>query len=268
MFRDSPVAVPYSFENTKFPTIKHKMRTLIKNHKEALAAHELAWTRMTECQKTTFTLFRKGNQVWLDSRNMKIIYHKKIAPKWERPFTITEVIGPVMYSWKITKKSNFHSFPTKITQNHLFWIVSTGQMTQNYQKYHSQYLQNTLETFLASVLQVHQKIHFHLFNVVAVNSTKTDLVILILGLNAIVIIHFWVLVFSFQFPIIIHNVLWLLSLLLWTGIMTLVYLTSAMPYELLVKFNESMVTFISFSFFILLYPFLISYNFNSAFIDL
>ena len=48
MFGDTPVAVPLSFENTKFPTIEDKMRTLIRNREEALAAHELARTRMIE----------------------------------------------------------------------------------------------------------------------------------------------------------------------------------------------------------------------------
>ena len=31
MFRDSPIAIPYSFENTKYPAIEEKMKTLIKN---------------------------------------------------------------------------------------------------------------------------------------------------------------------------------------------------------------------------------------------
>ena len=42
MLGDTPIAIPLSFENTKFPTIEDKMRTLIRNREEALAAHELA----------------------------------------------------------------------------------------------------------------------------------------------------------------------------------------------------------------------------------
>ena len=58
-------------------------------------------------QKSTFVPFKKGDKVWLDSRNLKTMYHKKMKPKQEGPFTITEVLGPVTYrlqlptSWRI-----------------------------------------------------------------------------------------------------------------------------------------------------------------------
>ena len=60
-----------------------------------------------ERQKSTFTPFKKGDRIWLDTRNLKTNHHKKIAPKQEGPFEITDVIGPVTYwinlpeSWKI-----------------------------------------------------------------------------------------------------------------------------------------------------------------------
>ena len=107
MFGESPIAVPLSFENTKYPTMEERMRTLIWNREEALAAHELARSRMAERRKSTFVPFRKGDRVWLDSRNLKTIYHKKMKPKQEGPFVITEVMGPVTYrvqlpaSWRI-----------------------------------------------------------------------------------------------------------------------------------------------------------------------
>ena len=107
MFGDTPVAIPLSFENTKFPNIEGKMKTLIKNREEALAAHELARARMIDRRKSTFTPFKQGDRVWLDTRNLKTNYHKKIGPKREGPFEITKVIGPVTYqlalprSWKI-----------------------------------------------------------------------------------------------------------------------------------------------------------------------
>ena len=81
MFGDSPIAIPHSFENTKYPAIKEKMKTLIKNREEALAAHEIARARMMERRKSTFTPFAKGDRVWLDTRNLKTNHHKKIAPK-------------------------------------------------------------------------------------------------------------------------------------------------------------------------------------------
>ena len=35
MFRDMPIAIPLSFENTKFPTVEDKIRMLIRNREEA-----------------------------------------------------------------------------------------------------------------------------------------------------------------------------------------------------------------------------------------
>ena len=61
MFRESPVAIPLSFESTKYPTIEDKMKTLLRNQQEALAAHELARSRMTDQQRSTFTPFKKGD---------------------------------------------------------------------------------------------------------------------------------------------------------------------------------------------------------------
>lgn len=107
MFGESPLAIPISFENTKYPSVKDKMKTLIRNREEALAAHELARSRMMERRKSTFTPFKKGDKVWLDSRNLKTMYHKKMKLKREGPFLITEVIGPLSYrlqlpySWRI-----------------------------------------------------------------------------------------------------------------------------------------------------------------------
>ena len=40
------VAIPLSFENTRYPTIEEKMKKLIQEREEALAAHELARSRM------------------------------------------------------------------------------------------------------------------------------------------------------------------------------------------------------------------------------
>ena len=45
--------------------------------------------------------------MWLDTRNLKTAYHKKMSPKCEGPFEISEVLGPVIYqlnlpiSWRI-----------------------------------------------------------------------------------------------------------------------------------------------------------------------
>ena len=85
------------------------MNGLIKNREEALAAHELARTRMTERRRTTFTPFKRGDKVWLNIRNVRTNYHKKIAPKREGPFEIVKVIGPVTYQLKLPETWKIHN---------------------------------------------------------------------------------------------------------------------------------------------------------------
>ena len=105
----TPVAIPLSFENTKYLTIEEKMQNLIKQQEEALAAHELARNRMAARRQDTFVPFKKGQKVWLDSRNLKTSYHKKIRPKWEGPFEIEEVLGPVTYQLKLPTSWKVHN---------------------------------------------------------------------------------------------------------------------------------------------------------------
>jgi hypothetical protein len=57
------------------------MKQLISDRKEALAAHELARTSIANRKQLKFTPFKKNQKVWLDTRNLKISHHKKIAPK-------------------------------------------------------------------------------------------------------------------------------------------------------------------------------------------
>jgi hypothetical protein len=70
---------------------------MMADQDEALATHELARTRMAKRRQNMFIPFTIGQQVWLDTRNMKTNYHKKMAPKQEGPFEIEEVLGPVTY---------------------------------------------------------------------------------------------------------------------------------------------------------------------------
>ena len=70
---------------------------MINDREEALATHELARTRIANRKQSNFTPFEKNQKVWLDTRNLKMNHHKKIAPKQEGPFEIKEVLGPVTY---------------------------------------------------------------------------------------------------------------------------------------------------------------------------
>jgi hypothetical protein len=98
---ESPKALPLTYENTKFPSIDNEIKQMMTNWDKALAAHELAWARMAERRWNTFTPFTVGQKVWLDTQNMKTNYHKKMAPKWEGPFKVEEVLGPVTYRLKL-----------------------------------------------------------------------------------------------------------------------------------------------------------------------
>ena len=77
-----------------------------RHWEEALAAHELARTRMI---KSNFIPFKQGNKVWLDTRNLKTNHYKKIGPKQEGPFEITKVIGLVTYQLKLPKTWKIHN---------------------------------------------------------------------------------------------------------------------------------------------------------------
>jgi len=159
MFGESPITLLLSFENTKYPAIEDRMKTLIKNRKEALAAHELARTCMADRRKSTFIPFKKGDKVWLDSRNMKTQYNKKMKPKQEGPFIIAEVLGPVTYrlqlpsSWRIHNvfhatllrpykendiyESNFPELPTELENKEEVYevdlIINHRKRGQGYQ---------------------------------------------------------------------------------------------------------------------------------------
>ena len=73
------------------------MQNLIHDREEALAAHELAMRRIADRQKNTFTPFKVGDLVWLDTRNIKTTNNPKIGQQREGPFVISEVLGPLTY---------------------------------------------------------------------------------------------------------------------------------------------------------------------------
>ena len=109
MFGESPKAIPLTFENTKYPAVEERMKALLQNREEALASHELARSHMADRWKLTFVPFKKGDKVWLDSRNLKTTYHKKMKPKREGPFIITEVLGPVTYRLQLPTSWQIHN---------------------------------------------------------------------------------------------------------------------------------------------------------------
>src|ERR1700733_14656723 len=64
---------------------------------------------MIDRRKDMFIPFKKGDKVWLDTRNMKTSYHKKMAPKREGPFEIEEVLGPLTYHLILSSTWHIHN---------------------------------------------------------------------------------------------------------------------------------------------------------------
>ena len=125
MFGYAPPALPTTFRETDIPELDERLQLLDRIRKEALAAHEIARKRMLERIKSDFKPFKKGQEVWLEDRNLKTMYNKKIKPKREGPFPIKDVLGPITYrltlprSWKI--HDSFHAgllTPYKQTEVH------------------------------------------------------------------------------------------------------------------------------------------------------
>jgi Chromo (CHRromatin Organisation MOdifier) domain len=74
---------------------------------------------MMEQRKSTFVPYKLGDQVWLDTRNLKTTHHKKIGPKREGPFEIMKVIGPVTYQLKLSTTWRIHNaFHTTLLQQY------------------------------------------------------------------------------------------------------------------------------------------------------
>jgi hypothetical protein len=56
----------------------------------------------------TFDHFKPGQKVWLEARNLKSGYNKKISTKQEGPFLIEEKLGPVTYRLRLPKTWKIH----------------------------------------------------------------------------------------------------------------------------------------------------------------
>ena len=63
---------------------------------------------MKEQITSKFTPWKVGDKVWLEGKNLQLHYlTKKLAPKWEGPFEISQVVSPLAYrlwlppTWKI-----------------------------------------------------------------------------------------------------------------------------------------------------------------------
>ena len=86
---------------------------------------------MIDQQKSTFVPLKKEDKVWLTSRNIKTIYNKKMKPKQEGPFSITEVLGPVTYRLQLLASWQIHN----VFHAALLWPYKENEVYgQNYPK--------------------------------------------------------------------------------------------------------------------------------------
>ena len=104
-----PKAIPTALPSTNVPEAKEQIQNLQKAQDEAIAAYELARQKMIEQTTHKFKPFQKNNLVWLKLKNLKLQYEsKKVAPKQEGPFCISEVLRPLTYKLKLSEQWKIH----------------------------------------------------------------------------------------------------------------------------------------------------------------
>ena len=109
IYGTKPVTLPEASEKTNSPIANDHINQLYKSREEALATHDLAQMKMTERTTNRTKPFEVNDQVWLESKNLKIPYQlRKLAPKREGPFKIKEVLGPVTYRLTLLKQWRIH----------------------------------------------------------------------------------------------------------------------------------------------------------------
>jgi hypothetical protein len=103
------MALPEVSEKTNSPITNDRINQLYKSREEALAAHNLAFIKMMERTTNHTRPFKVNDQVWSESKNLKIPYQsRKLAPKREGPFKIKEVLRPVTYRLTLPRQWKIH----------------------------------------------------------------------------------------------------------------------------------------------------------------
>ena len=103
-----PRAYP-PLEKTFLPALENRLISLQEARKEALAAHETAQRIMREQNFKTFSPWKVGNRVWLETTNLCLQYPcRKLSPKCLGPFEITQVLSPWAYCLKLPSTWKIH----------------------------------------------------------------------------------------------------------------------------------------------------------------
>lgn len=104
-----PRTIPYIMDQTNAPSIEQHLKNLEKAQDEALVAHKLSRRMMEDRIQKHSPYFQKGQQVWLEAKNLKLPYaHRKLAPKCKGPFEVSEVMGPATYRIKLPQAWRIH----------------------------------------------------------------------------------------------------------------------------------------------------------------
>jgi hypothetical protein len=105
-----PIGIPTVIPRFSAPAAEEKTKELIRIRQEALAAHELARQVMAQRRTKELKKLGSGELVWLEMRNIKGPYEtKKLAPKREGPFEVSEVLGKYTYRLQLPKTWRIHN---------------------------------------------------------------------------------------------------------------------------------------------------------------
>jgi len=94
--------------SSKLPNLEERLKRLKQWRKDAQFAHKIARDRMAKRIDLPLERFSQGQKVWLDTRNFRTMYNKKIRPKREGPFTIKKVLGLHSYQLTLPKQWKIH----------------------------------------------------------------------------------------------------------------------------------------------------------------
>uniref|UniRef100_A0A0W0GCL2 Putative reverse transcriptase-rnase h-integrase n=1 Tax=Moniliophthora roreri TaxID=221103 RepID=A0A0W0GCL2_MONRR len=105
-----PCPIPTIFERTTILSVEEQLQELKRIREETTSLLELARQQMIQREKQKLDMFRKGQKVWLEAKNLAMGYlPKKLAPKREGPFEILEVLGLVTYKLDLLHQWKIHS---------------------------------------------------------------------------------------------------------------------------------------------------------------
>jgi hypothetical protein len=106
----NPIGIPTVIPRFSAPVAEEKTRELVKIRQEALAAHELARQVMAQRRTKEPKELSAGEQVWLEMKNIKGPYEsRKLAPKREGPFAVSEQLGKYTYRLDLPKTWRIHN---------------------------------------------------------------------------------------------------------------------------------------------------------------